>query len=153
TKSAQVDFGTGLLAGPIVDSTNSKVYVFSSSDGTTGCAGQPCTAVHQFGTSFPANNAGIKAVVGTSVAFPSSPSPLYEGAFDSGYFSSVNGTGNLYVCGNTGGAPTLYQIPVNAGSMGTVVAGPVLSSATTGCSPVTDFSNPNISGITTEWLF
>jgi hypothetical protein len=78
---------------------------------------------------------------------------MFEGAFDSKYFASGNGTGNLYVCGNTGGAPTLYQIPVNAGTMGAVVTGPALSAATTGCSPVTDFSNPNASGGTTEWVF
>jgi hypothetical protein len=152
TKSGQIDFGAGLVAGPIVDSTIGKVYVFSSSDGTTGCTGKPCTAVYQFGTSFAAGVTLPNAVVGTSVAAPPNPSPLYEGAFNSNYFSS-GGTGNLYVCGNTGGAPTLYQIPVNAGTMGTVVAGPALSSATTGCSPVTDFSNPNISAITTEWIF
>lgn len=155
TKSGLIDFGAGLVAGPIVDSTIGKVYVFSSSDGTTNCAAgtSPCTAVYQFGTSFGSGTTGLKAVVGTSVAPPPNPSPLYEGGFDSNYFSSGTATGNLYVCGNTGGAPTLYQIPVNAGTMGTPVAGPALSSATTGCSPVTDFSNPNVSGITTEWIF
>jgi len=155
TASKEVDFGTGLIAGPIVDSTAAKVYVFASSDGTTTtCPGtQPCSAVYQFDTSFAANTAGTKAVVGTSVAFPSSPNPMFEGAFDSSYYASGNATGNLYVCGNTGGAPTLYRIPVNAGTMGTPVAGPALSSVTTGCSPVTDFSNPNVSTITSEWIY
>jgi hypothetical protein len=154
TKSGQVDFGTGLITGPIVDSTAGKVYVFSSSDGTTTCPGlSPCSAVYVFATNFMAGTTGTKVQVGSSVAFPSTPSPMFEAGFDSSYVASANATGNLYVCGNTGGAPTLYRIPINAGTMGAAVAGPVLSGATTGCSPVTDFANPNISGITTEWIF
>ncbi len=154
TASGKVDFGTGLVAGPIVDSTAGKVYVFSSSDGTTNCPGTtPCSAVYLFGTGFLAGNTGTKAVVGASVSFPPNPSPLFEAGFDSKYLASANATGNIYVCGNTGGPPILYQIPINAGTMGTVVAGPVLSNATTGCSPVTDISNPNATGGTTEWIF
>ena len=154
TASGQVDFGAGLVVGPIVDSTSGKVYVFSSSDGTTNCVGlTPCSAVYQFGTSFAAGTTGTRVAVGASVAGPPNPSPLFEGGFDSKYLSSANATGNLYVCGNTGGPPVLYQIPINAGTMGTVVAGPVLSNATTGCSPVTDISNPNATGGTKEWIF
>ena len=153
TASGQLDFGTGVVAGPIVDGTTNRVYVFASSDGTTNCGGQPCTAVYQFGTGFGAGTTGNKAVVGTSVALPLTPSPLFEGGFDSKYFTSGTATGNLYVCGNTGGVPTLYQIPINAGTMGAAVAGPALTGATTGCSPVTDISNPNATGGTTEWIF
>jgi hypothetical protein len=155
TASGQVDFGTGLVAGPIVDSTAAKVYVFSSSDGTTNCAGltQPCTAVYLFGTGFAAGTTGTKAIVGASVNFPSNPSPLFEAGFDSKYLAAANATGNIYVCGNTGGPPTLYQIPINAGVFGTVVTGPTLTGTTTGCSPVTDISNPNATGGTTEWIF
>jgi hypothetical protein len=78
---------------------------------------------------------------------------MYEGDFDSTYFASGVGTGNLYVCGNTGGTPTVYQIPITTGTMGTAVAGPTLSTAATGCSPVTDFSNPNVTGRADEWIF
>jgi len=153
TRSGQVDFGAGVVAGPIVDGTTNRVYVFASSDGTANCGGQPCTAVYQFGTNFAAGTTGNKVVLGTSVAFPSTPSPLFAGGFDSKYFASGTATGNLYVCGNTGGAPRLYQIPINAGAMAAPVAGPTLTSATTGCSPVTDISNPNAAGGTTEWIF
>lgn len=155
TASGQVDFGTGFVTGPIVDSTAGRVYVFSSSDGTTNCTGftQPCSAVYEFATNFGAGTTGTKAAVGASVAFPATPSPMFEAGFDSTYVASANATGNLYVCGNTGGPPTLYRIPINAGTMGPVVTGPVLSSATTGCSPVTDFSNPNATGGTKEWIF
>jgi len=152
TASAQIDHGTGIVSGPIVDVTSGKVYVFSSSDGTTACVGgtQPCTGVFQFATNFAAASGGTEAVVGSSVL---SPNPIYEGAFDSAYVSSVNATGNLYVCGNTGGPPVLYQVPVAAGTMKTPVAGPVISNTTTGCSPVTDVLNPNATGGATEWLF
>jgi hypothetical protein len=37
--------------------------------------------------------------------------------------------------------------------MAAPVAGPILAGATTGCSPVTDISNPNAAGGTTEWIF
>jgi hypothetical protein len=153
TKSGQVDFGTGLVAGPIVDSTAGKVYVFSSSDGSAACAGAPCSAVYLFKTNFAANSTGTEATVGTSKTAPPNPNPLYEGSFDSTYQASVNATGNLYVCGNTAGIPTLYQVPINAGVLGTVHTGPALTSATTGCSPVTDIPNPNATGGTAEWIF
>ena len=152
TATARVDFGVGVVAGPIVDSTRGRVYVFSSSDGTGGCTGgAPCTAVYSFRTNFGAGAAGTKRTVGNSVASPGTPSPLFGAGFDSAFLST--GIGGMYVCGNTGGAPTLYKIPVNGGTMGTVVTGPVLSGATTGCSPVTDISNPNAAGGATEWLF
>ena len=152
TKSAQIDFGTGIVSGPIVDVTSGKVYVFSSSDGTTNCVSgtQPCTAVFEFATNFAAANNGTEAVVGASTL---SPNPIFEGAFDSNYVASVNATGNLYVCGNTGGPPVLYQVPIAAGVMKTPVAGPVLANTTTSCSPITDVMNPNATGGATEWLF
>jgi hypothetical protein len=153
TRSRQVDFGTGLVAGPIVDSTAGRVYVFSSSDGTGGCGGNSCSAINQFTTNFAANNPGTRARVGTSLVGPPNPNPMFEGAFDANYQASANATGNLYVCGNTGGVPTLYRIPINASTMGAPVAGPTLTGATTGCSPVTDISNPNAIGGTTEWMF
>jgi hypothetical protein len=154
TKSGQVDHGTGLVAGPIVDSTAEKVYVFSSSDGSGSCTGGvPCSAVFEFAVTFGSGTTGAEAVVGNSQAAPPNPNPLYEGGFDSTYEASANATGNLYVCGNTGGAPTLYQIPISGGVMGTVLPGPVLTSATTGCSPVTDVPNPNATGGTSEFVF
>jgi hypothetical protein len=90
--------------------------------------------------SFASNYTGTKVTVGAATA--TTTVPLYEGDFDSTYQNSSNGTGNLYVCGNTGGPPVLYQIPLSAGVPGTVVAGPPLANASTGCSPVTDVYNP-----------
>jgi hypothetical protein len=152
TASGQVDHGTGtgLVAGPIVDSTTSKIYVFASNDGSISCAGAPCAAVYQFAVGFASGSTGTKQLVGTSAT---SPKPMYEGGFDNAYYSSGVGTGNLYVCGNTGGTPILYRIPITTGTMGTPVTGPTLTGAATGCSPVTDFANPNVTGKADEWIF
>ena len=95
--------------------------------------------------------------VGNSVALDSSPnpSPLYAGAFDNAYYSSVNATGNLYVCGDTGANPTVYRIPILAGVPGTAASLAALTPAgkSPACSPVTDILNPNVSGGATERLF
>ena len=154
TATAQIDHGAGLVAAPIVDSTAGKVYAFSSNDNTTNCTGSvPCAGVYLFSTSFAANSAGSEAVVGASQVAPPNPNPLFEGDLDSTYEASSNATGNLYICGNTGGPPILYQVPINAGAFGTVAAGPTLSNTTTGCSPVSDISNPNATGGVNEWIF
>lgn len=153
TASGRIDRGPGgvaLVSGPIVDSTTSKVYVFASNDGSTSCAGAPCSAVYQFNFGFGGGTTGTKVTVGTSSA---TPKPMYGGDFDNAYFASGVGTGNLYVCGNTAGTPILYQIPITTGTMGTAVAGPTLTGAATGCSPVTDFSNPSVTGHPDEWIF
>lgn len=162
TVSGQVDFssaegGAGIVQGPIVDSSAGLVYVFASSDGSGSCnGGADCTAVYQLTTSFIAGDIGSEAVVGASTLSGSPPSPLYIGALDSTYENSVvPPTGNLYVCGNTGGPPVLYQVSIAAGAMnGLGTAGPVLStSAITPCSPVTDIPNLNATGGATEWIF
>jgi len=153
TPSGQIDHGTGLVAGPVVDSTGSKVYVFSSSDGSSTCPGSnPCAGVFQLAASFGSGTTGAEIVTGASVAFPAMPNPMYEGALDGNYQASSS-TGNLYVCGNTGGAPTLYQIAILIGVMQPAVAGPALSSATTGCSPVSDIPNVNATPNASEWIF
>jgi hypothetical protein len=151
TASGQLDHGTGIVAGPLVDSSAGLAYVFASNDGSTACTGGPCAAVYRFASGFGAGTFGAKVTVGASVAVPK---PLYEGALDSAYESSINATGNLYVCGHTGGRPTLYQVQIGSGGvLGTVVAGPVLTTAATGCSPVTNVLNPNAAGGATEFIF
>ena len=159
TASSQLDFGTGVIQGPVVDSTAQLVYAFASSDGTANCAGgTACAAVYQFTTAFAANAGGTEATVGASVVFGSlpNPNPLYIGGFDNEYLSSVTASGNLYVCGNTGGAPTLYQVPIVAGVMavsGTSIAQFTATSKNPPCSPVTDVYNKNASGGATEKVF
>jgi len=150
SSSGRLDFGGGSAQGPIVDSTAGLVYVFASSDGTESCGGAACAAVYELGTTFLPGSVGSKVMVGASTVSGTPPNPLYIGDFDSTYQNSVNATGNLYVCGNTGGTPILYQIAIQGGTLGTVNAGPTLSSSTTPCSPVTDFLNPNAEGGPTE---
>jgi hypothetical protein len=152
TKSSQLDHGTGIVVGPLVDSTAEVAYVFSSNDGSTACAGGPCAAVYRFAVGFAAGSAGAEASVGASAA---TPKPLYEGSLDSAYENSTNAAGNLYVCGHTGGRPTLYQVQITSGAvLSTVVTGPVLATgAATGCSPVTDVLNANATGGSTEFIF
>ena len=149
-KSAQLDFGAGFPQSPVLDITNGRLYVFSSSDGTANCtAGVACSAIFLLGTSFGAGATGSKVTVGDSKLFGAlpNPNPLYIGGFDSTYFGSVSGTGNLYVCGNTGSIPTLYRVPITAGSFGSALAIAPLTPAgrNPSCSPATDFSNPSTS--------
>ena len=106
--TAQLDFGAGLAQSPILDQTNGRVYMFSSSDGTANCTGgTACSAVYELSTTFAAGSAGSKVTVGNSVVKGTlpNPNPLFAGDFDNLYFTSAGGTGNLYVCGNTGSDP------------------------------------------------
>jgi hypothetical protein len=146
TQSSQLDHGAGIVSGPLVDSTAGVAYVFSSKDASGNAA------VYRFAAGFGGASPGAEVAVGVSAATPNS---LYEGELDSAYENSTNSSGNLYVCGNTGGAPTLYQVHITAGGvLGSAVAGPVLTdTTTTGCSPVTDFLNPNATGGATEFIF
>jgi hypothetical protein len=157
--SGQLDFssaegGPGVVQGPVVDGTSETVYVFTASDGTGACAlGADCAAVYHLPTSFPPGGTGTEAVVGNSTVSGGAPNPLYIGGFDSAYLKSINATGNLYVCGNTGGAPTVYQVSIQNGTLGAVNAGPTLTTATPPCSPVSTVLNGNNSGGATSWIF
>lgn len=157
TQSAQLDYGSGIVDSPIVDVTNQLVYVFSSSDGTTSCTGGvACSAVYLLSTTFASGATGSEAAVGVSVASGNTPNPLYAGDFDSAYYNSTAGTGNLYVCGDTGVNPILYRVPIASGAFTTPiepVAALTGAANTPSCSPVTDFANPNASGGPAERLF
>ncbi len=152
TTSGQLDFGVGLVSGPIVDSTSGLVYAFASNNGTTNCTGGtgPCSSVYIFPTNFASGSVSSDVAVGGSVP---APAPLYEGAFDNAYRTSTNATGNLYVCGNTGQRPIIYKVPITAGVLGHAVTGTALATGTANCSPVTDVYNPNALLGPTEWIF
>jgi len=151
TASGRLDYGTGLITAPTVDSTAGNVYVFSSSDGSANCPNlSSCNAVYLLGTSFAEGSTGAKVTVGSSSI---NSGELFEGDFDSNYWNSSDATGNLYVCGNTAGAPTIYQLPIDAGVLSLANAGPVLSHGETECSPITDIANPNAPGGAAEWIF
>jgi hypothetical protein len=157
TKSAQLVSGSIPAQGPIVDSSNGLIYVFSSGDTSTTCAGGPCSAVYQFTPGFAAGTSGTEVQVGTGTSLTSLVNnPLFIGGFDSAYYNSVDGTGNLYVCGDAGAAPTLYQVPIHSGVLpasGTVLTRLTLAADTPACSAVTDVANPNTTGGPSERLF
>jgi len=158
--STALDTGPGMVQGPIVDSSARLVYVFATSDGSSGCTGGvDCTVIYEVSTSFAANIIPVspeKVSIGSSTAHGTAPNRLYIGAFDSTYESSVDPpTGNLYVCGDTGGNAILYRVPITAGSFGTVT--PIVATTTAAnhraCAPVSDVSNPNTSVGTMERVF
>jgi len=137
-----------------VDATAEILYVFATSDGSASCDHDAdCTAVYRLQVDFPDGDTGSEAVVGSSTTSGTEPKPMFIGAFDSTYLASTNGTGNLWVCGNTGGEPTLYKIAIDAGVLGSVSLEPSLSTATVACSPVSDLLNPNAAEGPTEWVF
>ena len=135
---------------PIVDSTAETVYVFAADDNFNGglvqCGVSPCSAVYQLSAGFAGGSTGTEAEVGSSATLDTNP--MYDGDFDNTYYSSANSTGNLYACGNAGGFPTLYEIPITDGAMasGDATTGPTLTTKSTQCSPLTEFFNANIGG-------
>jgi hypothetical protein len=151
TASGQLGSGTGIVDAPMLDSTAGTVYVFVGAS----VVNPTNSAVVVFNVSsgnIGSGATGTAALVGTN----SATIPLYDGDFDHIYFTSSNfaqPAGNLYVCGNPGGNPTLYQIPITYSGgpvLGSVVKGPVLASSNVGCSPLTEFFN---SSTNTDWLF
>jgi hypothetical protein len=147
TKSGRLDFGTGLTEGPVIDAGIGVVYAFSSKD-----VGGTHAGVFQLPANFASGATGTEVAVGNA----SATTPLYNGGFSHDYIMSANSTGRMYVCGNPGGVPTLYGIPIAGGIMGTPVAGSALSNnAGTKCSPVTDVYNPTLTGAgrPLEWVF
>lgn len=128
--SGQLDYNFGIVDAPLVDSGAGRAFVFVGADtnfGSVSACGTdvPCSGVFQFATNFASGN-GTEATVGPGYQF------LLSGTFDNEYFSSSNAaspTGHLYVVGNTGPANNaLFQIPINAGLMGTsATIGPTVS--------------------------
>ena len=110
------------------------------------------SGIFQLSTGFGAGTTGTEVTIGTS----SSTIPQYNGAFDHSYITAAAPTGNLYVCGNPGGDPTVYQVSINAGVIGGAKAGPILSGTNPNtCSPVTDVYNAVVTGagLPQEWIF
>lgn len=126
---------------PLIDSTAQMAYVFMGNDGTGS------SAVYQFPTSPQSaisGSCGTETTIG-SVATPNPDFAVLAGAFDNVYYTSANGSspsGNLYVCGNATGVPTLYQVRITSNAMaatGTSVL--AVSTGNTPCSPVTEVSS------------
>jgi hypothetical protein len=135
---------SGIQDSPTVDPSTGNVYVFVRGDSALGVNKR--AAVCQFSTSFAAGAACTGAAEATLSSNNTLPTaPFNAGDFDNIYYSSANGTGNLYVCSNSVEAgvtaTAVWQIPITAGVLGTPVQGPQLTTANVGCSPMTEFSN------------
>jgi hypothetical protein len=88
----------GIVAPPIVDSTNETVFA-TAGNGTNAILTQAPTSLAS----------QINVTMGVS------GTDLYNGAFDNAYFTSV-GTGHMYFCGNltTAATPTLWRVTFNS---------------------------------------
>lgn len=137
----------GITDSPVVDPSVGNVYVFVRGDSSAGAAKR--AGVCQFSTGF-SPGATCTVAGGNEAQVSSSDATLpavqfFGGDFDNIYYSSANGTGNLYVCSNAfvAAAPvtTVWQIPIAAGLLGTPVQGPQLTTGNYECSPMTEFMN------------
>ncbi len=134
-------YATGISSAPIVDSQAGQIYADTACDAINSCsdiAHASHAAIYQLTTSFASGSTGTKQTFGL---VSNGVVTLFAGSFDNLYFTSVNNTGNLYVCGISStnrNRPSLYQIPINNNVMGTPVEGPELSTAGGTCSPVTE---------------
>ena len=144
--------GAGYVDAPLVDPTAGRAYIACADDQGGGACTADTTCMRQF--SYVAlSGAGIGAQIGTSTT----DTAVYSGAFDNTYLTSANGAtpvGNLYICGNAGGPPTLFRVPISGtNTMGTVVTVNTLSASSpatnaNACGPVTEFFNSS-----NDWLF
>jgi hypothetical protein len=133
------------MDAPIVDPTNDTIYVVLGNDGNANAA------VFQFEVSTLNNGCGRRVTLG---AGSTTGVPVYAGTFDNLYYSGS--AGHMYICGNAGGDPTLYQVTVPATGIltaGAATVGPVLTTGPTTCGPVVEFYNPNASGGPADWIF
>ena len=158
TASGTLGAGTGIVASPIVNSTLGHVYVFLGQDNkTTTCLGgssaHPCNGIYEFSTAaFTSGGMGSEVVLGPGV---DGTYPLYAGDFDNAFYTSGNGTGSMYVCGQDNASSSdaaMYLVTISAGVATSAIGGTagVLTNHTSKCSPVTEFYNPNLNGGTDQ---
>jgi hypothetical protein len=155
----------GIVAPPIVDSTNHVLYAFYGED-LTNDQGQVAQVVYTATPTFSTNATASLGTAGTNrVSFASANDNLdfvADGAFSRSYFSGFSpATSFLYVCGpNAATSPAgiaLQQLSFNASRMlsGAITKVAILSSDlnpnnTAYCSPITHFFNANTA---TDYLF
>jgi hypothetical protein len=131
-----------VTSGPLLDSFNGFVYMFSAEDATTG---------HTSMTQLPTSMASALVVVPLGPATSSTYPVLFNGTFDNNYFTNgpkVSGS-TLYTCGtdstNTA-AQDLFAIGFHPGT-GVAMFDPVMTANTNVnpgggngiCSPITEF--------------
>jgi hypothetical protein len=136
TVSGRVGYGPGDISdAPLLDPVTGSLYLAVAADGS--CTSTCYTIVVRFPVNFSTGATGNGVHIGSGGG-----ATMYAGTFDNAYFTSTDPSspnGNLWVCGNAGGDPTLYAIPINGSTMGTPIVGPDVSGTATTCSPVTEF--------------
>jgi hypothetical protein len=138
----------GLIDGPLVDVTNKTIFAISSNDGTSAVVVQADT---------PTLTQMTRARVGMgSTGTPGTNVNLYDGNFSNNYFNNPQ-SGYLFVCG-TGAADTTpwrYFIGFTGAKMNSTAStsAQILSSTRARCSPITEFFNPNIGSVGTDFFF
>ena len=147
--AATICHGIGYTDGPLLDPSAGELYFSCGNDHGGGAAcpsGNAC--VRQFPENFASGSAGTPESLGTGA-----DAHIFPGAFDNIYQTSASAsspTGNLYVCGNPGGDPTLYRVPIASNAIGVPVTITALTTKGTNCAPVSEFFNSTTS---TDWLF
>jgi hypothetical protein len=155
----------GIIAPPIVDSTNHVLYLFYAQD-VTNSDGQVAQVVYTATPAFSSSPTTSLATAGTNTVTFADANPnidfASDGAFSRGYFSGFSpATSFLYVCGpnstsrNEGIA--LQQLSFDANRMlsGTISVVATLDNTLNlnrrdYCSPITHFYN---AGTATDYLF
>jgi hypothetical protein len=143
--------GSGFLDGPVLDPSagaSGTLYIGCGyDDGGGNCTALAHGCIRQFPESFAANAVGTGEPIGTNADVE-----IFAGAFDHTYLSAATPTGNYYVIGNPGGAPTLYRVPIanNVISAPTAITTTLSSTSGAAGSPITEFYN---SATSTDWLF
>jgi len=141
-----LSIGGAMSDSPVIDSTTQELLAFATVGGTGAVVAQANMGGTTFGTT-------SKLTVGTGAG-----ETFHSGTLDQAYFSSANGTGNLYVCAyNATEEPVIEWISMSAGILGAVESGSyVATSGASECSPPTEFYNePNFPSTTgaVEYLF
>ncbi len=155
----------GIIAPPIVDSTNHVLYAFYGEDVTNGL-GQVAQVVYTATPTFSSAATTSLGAAGTNTVPILTASPnldlVADGAFSHSYFTGFSPlTSFLYTCGsNSTGIPigiSLQQLSFNASrilsgitKVATLSSSASPSSSTFFCSPITHFFN---AGTATDYLF
>jgi len=147
--SSAIAFATTDIAdAPIVNYVSGQIYAVVSADKNS----PKDSGVFTFSRNFTKNTSGSEVIIGTGAGgAEDSVQPLYDGDFDNAFYSS--GSGNLYVCGNAGADPVLYQVAATTSGLGKVQTVINLSTANTPCSPITEIYNSTASGGPFDWIF
>lgn len=172
---------TGIVDGPLLDSTAEMAYVFVGID-ANDTAGDACANANGCGGvfQFPATNSGTGSGVCNATSITAWSGSLcgeeavfgqgttttpttYDGAFDQLYYATTAGTaGNLWTCNqHAASEPRLSYVPINtngkfvaSGSDIYVLATTAvttLTNSTASCSPLTEIYGSN--GTTNDYVF